>query len=80
MNGFLNQRSRNCVVTGPMIKAKAISESQRLYPERGSNAFNASDGWPILRKSMAFGIQKYAVKFSPVILPKSRGSFTNFAR
>lgn len=42
---FLNQRQRNCAVSGPMLKSRAKAEFQRLYPDKSSDAFNASDGW-----------------------------------
>lgn len=42
---FLNQRQRNCAVSGPMLKSRAKVEFERLYPDRGSGSFNASDGW-----------------------------------
>lgn len=42
---FLNQRQRNCTVSGPMLKARAKLEFENLYPDKSSSSFNASDGW-----------------------------------
>lgn len=42
---FLNQRARNCTVTGPVFKARAKFLFEKMYPEKGVNSFNASDGW-----------------------------------
>lgn len=42
---FLNQRARNCAVTGPMLKCKAKEEFTKLYPEKSTDSFSASDGW-----------------------------------
>lgn len=41
---FLTQRQRNCPVNGPMLKARAKVEFEKLYPEK-PGAFNASNGW-----------------------------------
>lgn len=42
---FLNQRARNCSVTGPMIKCRAKVEFEKMYPEKGGDSFYASEGW-----------------------------------
>lgn len=42
---FLDQRKRNCAVDGSILKAKAKQLFQTVYPEKDSNAFNASKGW-----------------------------------
>lgn len=42
---FLNQRARNCAITGPIFKARAKIDFERIYPDKGPNAFNASEGW-----------------------------------
>lgn len=41
---FLSQRQRNCPVNGPMLKARAKVEFEKLHSDK-SSAFNASEGW-----------------------------------
>ncbi|XP_037959308.1 jerky protein homolog-like [Teleopsis dalmanni] len=41
-NWFLNQRQRNCAVTGAILKSRAKLEFEILYPGK---KFSASDGW-----------------------------------
>lgn len=41
---FLTQRQRNCPVNGPMLKARAKVEFEKLHPEK-PGSFNASNGW-----------------------------------
>ncbi|XP_037929808.1 jerky protein homolog-like [Teleopsis dalmanni] len=41
-NWFLNQRQRNCTVTGAILKSRAKLEFEILYPGK---KFSASDGW-----------------------------------
>lgn len=42
---FLTQRNRNCPINGPMLKTRAKMEFEKLYPEKSSDSFNASEGW-----------------------------------
>lgn len=42
---FLNQRARNCTVSGPMLQCRAKVEYLKLYPEKDPNSFTASAGW-----------------------------------
>lgn len=39
---FLNQRQRNCAMTGPILKSRAKHEFATMHPGK---KFNASDGW-----------------------------------
>jgi DDE superfamily endonuclease/Tc5 transposase DNA-binding domain/CENP-B N-terminal DNA-binding domain len=41
---FLTQRQRNCPVSGPMLKARAKVEFEKLHPGK-SGSFSASNGW-----------------------------------
>lgn len=42
---FCNQRERNCPMNGPILKAKAMDLFSKLYPDKRTTDFNASDGW-----------------------------------
>lgn len=41
---FVDQRSKNCTINGPILKAKAKEIFGRLYPNN-ETGFSASDGW-----------------------------------
>lgn len=42
---FLDQRERNCPISGPILKAKAKTLFEQIYPDRTPNDFRASQGW-----------------------------------
>lgn len=42
---FLDQRARNCPLNSLVLKAKAKDLYGKMYPDRDSDSFRASDGW-----------------------------------
>lgn len=72
---FLVQRERNCPVNGPLIRAKAKELFTKIYPNKKSDNFLASDGW--FRKFK----RRYGLRFLKVcgeILSSDTSTITPF--
>lgn len=72
---FFKQRERNCTINGQIIKEKALSEFQRMYPDKEINSFNASNGW-LQKFRKRYGIR--SIKVCGEILSNETSEITPF--
>lgn len=72
---FLNQRERNCPMSGPILKAKAKNLFKKMYPNKTPNEFRASQGW-FTKFKRRYGIR--ILKVCGEILSSDTSKITSF--